>query len=308
MGPTFVSGDMLARPSRGTVNGLLCLIRDDFSLQGLLAIGVCIQALFTYFLPAPYAYIPGAALVAASLLPHIMGKLGLSKQAQECIIVPGKTTAFLDFANPVHAGKPPGAPALTDEKRPAQLAVMLIGSRSSTALGALEPSFVEMGEAIGAMVKELSTAPPEADVGFLNCESYIPSTHASGNGIMHCIYWKSYDHIMRWVHQPGGRHFPAWSKFRQMQRERATLASKIGIWHEIFEVSNAEGIYQNMPRMGLGDLWEAVRGYDGRVVYRNSLVTGTGRHASSNGRMGYTERHRAPGAEPEPSYRESEKQ
>lgn len=39
--------------------------------------------------------------------------------------------------------------------------------------------------------------------------------------------------------------------------------------------------------MGLGDMWDAVQTEDGRTVYRNSLVTGTGVYTSSNGRLGY---------------------
>lgn len=47
--------------------------------------------------------------------------------------------------------------------------------------------------------------------------------------------------------------------------------------------------------MGLGDLWDAVRTEDGRIVYRNSLVTGTGGYATSNGRLGFSEKPRAQG-------------
>jgi hypothetical protein len=39
--------------------------------------------------------------------------------------------------------------------------------------------------------------------------------------------------------------------------------------------------------IGLGDMWDAVRTASGQVVYRNSLVVGSGSYATSNGRMGY---------------------
>lgn len=45
----------------------------------------------------------------------------------------------------------------------------------------------------------------------------------------------------------GGRHWKAWNKFRKLQRDQAKLGKEIGLWHEAFEVSNAEGIYINMP-------------------------------------------------------------
>ena len=48
--------------------------------------------------------------------------------------------------------------------------------------------------------------------------------------------------------------------------------------------------------MGLGDLWDAVKTPDGRVVYRNSLVTGVGGYATSSGRMGLPARSRQAGA------------
>lgn len=39
--------------------------------------------------------------------------------------------------------------------------------------------------------------------------------------------------------------------------------------------------------IGLGDMWDAVPTADGKVVYRNSLVVGSGSYATANGRMGY---------------------
>lgn len=94
----------------------------------------------------------------------------------------GKMTAFLGFASPVHAGKPAGAPALTHEKEPVQLALLLIGARCTTPLGAFEPEFMHMGETMEAMIEELKTAPLEDDVGFLGVQSYVPSTHDYCNG------------------------------------------------------------------------------------------------------------------------------
>ncbi|KAF8530568.1 hypothetical protein BU17DRAFT_79398 [Hysterangium stoloniferum] len=288
--PTFLFGDRTARPSK-TCNSLQHILRDVFTAQGLIGFGICLQALCSYFIPQPYTFAPGLLIVAASSIPTLLNALGLRRQPEDTTIVVGKTAAYLGFANPDNAGKQPGSPAFVDAEKPAPqpFALMLIGSRCFSKLGSLQPEFKEMGDVINAMIDELRAAPPEHDVGFLNSEYYTHGAQPSGNSNMMCIYWKSYEHIHRFAHKVNGDHYPAWQKYMTLQRERSKLGSQIGIWHEIFDVSNAEGIYWHMPRMGLGDLWDAVPTADGRVVYRNSLVTGTGTYASSKGRMGVPE-------------------
>lgn len=186
-------------------------------------------------------------------------------------MVVGKTAAFLDFANPIHAGKQPGEIAVKDSSSRPTLALMLIGARCFSRMSSLELEYKNMGDVIAQMVEELRAAPPEDDTGFLCSENYLHAKDATGNGnavrwvnytlrsllITLCvllkkkqiaIYWRSYQHIWRFAHKANGSHYPAWDRYMKLQKESHRLGTELGIWHEIFEVSNAEGIYHNMPR------------------------------------------------------------
>lgn len=54
--------------------------------------------------------------------------------------------------------------------------------------------------------------------------------------------------MLRFAHKDGSKHWPAWNKYRNLQREQHKLGTQIGLWHEVFEISNAESIYHNMQR------------------------------------------------------------
>ncbi|GJJ06668.1 hypothetical protein Clacol_000863 [Clathrus columnatus] len=264
------------------------IIRDVFSIQGFITIGVGIQALSTYFIPFPYNNIPGLFIFLSAMVPWLFRKLGLPKQDKDAGVLVGKTAAYLDFANPINAGKEPGELAISPSPRPEpKLALMLIGSRCYSKMGSLELEYKNMGDVITQMVDELRAAPPEDDTGFLSSENYMHAKDVTGNCNMIVLYWRSYQHIWQFAHKRDGAHYPAWDRYMKLQRESHRLGTEIGIWHEIYEISNAEGIYHNMPRMGLGDMWDAVKTENGSTVYRNSLVTGTGLYTSSNGRLGY---------------------
>lgn len=287
--PRFVFGDHPSRPSNK--NSVVAhILRDVFSIQGFVTIGVGIQALSTYCLPAPYNNIPGLCIFLSAMVPWLLRKIGIPKKDEDAGVIVGKTAAFLDFADPIHAGKEPGEIAVSGpaEAQP-KLALMLIGSRCFTRMGSLELEYKGMGDVIAQMIEELRDAPPEDDTGFLNAENYVHAKDITGNGNMIAIYWRSYQHIWKFAHKADGTHYPAWARFMNLQKDSPKFGSKIGVWHEIYEISNAEGIYHNVPRMGLGNMWDAVRTEDNQIVYRNSLVTGTGIYASSNGRLGYPE-------------------
>jgi Monooxygenase af470-like len=62
-------------------------------------------------------------------------------------------------------------------------------------------------------------------------------------------YWRSFEHLERFAHDPANLHLPAWRWFN-----RAVKASgDVGIWHETYLVRAGayETIYGNMPRIGL---------------------------------------------------------
>ena len=62
-------------------------------------------------------------------------------------------------------------------------------------------------------------------------------------------FWRSFEHLERFAHDPAALHLPAWRWFN-----RAVKASgDVGIWHETYLVSAGryEAIYGSMPRVGL---------------------------------------------------------
>lgn len=119
------------------------------------------------------------------MVPWLLRKVGFPKQDKDAGIVVGKTAAFLDFADPVHAGKEPGEIAVSGpaETQP-KLALMLIGSRCFSKMGSLELEYKGMGDVITQMIEELREAPPEDDTGFLNAENYVHAKDITGNGNM----------------------------------------------------------------------------------------------------------------------------
>lgn len=145
-----------------------------------------LQTLFTSFIPYPYNFLPGAVFITIVSAPNVLRWLGLSSESKEATPIIGKTAAYLDFANPSHAGKQPGYSAFTTphEQRAPQLAVMLIGSQCRSSLGAVQPEFKEMGEVFASMIEELRAAPPEDDVGFLNAEFYMHGGRSANNSNM----------------------------------------------------------------------------------------------------------------------------
>lgn len=144
------------------------------------------QTLFTFFLPHPYTFIPGLVFIAVASAPNILSWIGLSSESEEAATIVGKTAAYLDFADPSHAGKQPGYPAFTNpnERRAPKLALMLIGSQCRSKFGAVQPEFKAMGDVFSSMIDELRTAPPEHDVGFLNAEFYMHGGRSANNSNM----------------------------------------------------------------------------------------------------------------------------
>ncbi|KAF8580338.1 hypothetical protein K439DRAFT_1619876 [Ramaria rubella] len=216
----------------------------------------------------PYALLLGAVIISIVNLPTLVCSACVPDK--ETAVIVGKTAAYLEFANSTNAGKQPGDTAFTSdthERCPQKLALMIISSQYRSKLEALQPEYKEMGEHLADMIQELRDAPPEDDVCFLNAEFYMHGAKLSGNSNM----------------KEGGSHLPVWNSFRELQHHRYKLSTEIGIWHEVYKISNAEAIYPNMPCMGLGDVWDAVPTADGQVVYRNSLVTGSRTYSSSHG-------------------------
>lgn len=100
--------------------------------------------------------------------------------------------------------------------------------------------WVPTARAMGAMLKELYAAGPEA--GFLGHQSL---------GILNMAqYWRSFDQLESYARSRDRAHWPAWVEFN---RRMKTCRGDVGIWHETYLVpaGRYEAIYSGMPDFGL---------------------------------------------------------
>jgi Domain of unknown function (DUF4188) len=91
------------------------------------------------------------------------------------------------------------------------------------------------------MLAELARHPERGLLGF--------STGLLNGGPAVIQYWRSFEHVKRFAHDPGDLHLPAWRWFN-----RAVKGSgDVGIWHETYLVpaGRYEAVYGSMPRIGL---------------------------------------------------------
>jgi hypothetical protein len=72
--------------------------------------------------------------------------------------------------------------------------------------------------------------------------------HYETAGFMTIQYWRSFDHLERFAHDPDP-HLDQWRKYTKL----AHKTGDAGIWHETYLVSDGqyEAIYDNMPERGL---------------------------------------------------------
>lgn len=101
-----------------------------------------------------------------------------------------------------------------------------------------------LGDAMGAMQRELYTQPSS---GFLGGENYFRFFPIETFLVS---YWRSFDDLERYSRNRDNEHYPAWVRFYK----EVGLNSNIGIWHETYMVraNEYETIYGNMPKFGLG--------------------------------------------------------
>jgi len=98
--------------------------------------------------------------------------------------------------------------------------------------------------AMPRMLKELRQKPESGYLGGL----LLPGISVQ--------YWESTAKLMAYAQDRKGEHYPAWSRF---QRKVGTDGT-VGIWHETFDVpaGSFESVYVNMPRHGLGKIFEPI--------------------------------------------------
>ncbi|MFN8441961.1 MAG: DUF4188 domain-containing protein [Caldilineaceae bacterium] len=67
-------------------------------------------------------------------------------------------------------------------------------------------------------------------------------------------YWRSFEALEHFARNPDDPHMAAWKRFY----EKVGKSDVVGIWHETYEINPGqfECIYANMPRFGLGSVFD----------------------------------------------------
>ena len=121
-----------------------------------------------------------------------------------------------------------------------EIVVFLIGMRINKLWKVW--SWLPVVFAMPRMLKELGARP---ELGMLAAFPYL-----GGRVLGVTQYWESVEKLQAYAHSQTLAHQPAWRRFNA----RVGTSGDVGIWHETYAIpaGNAESIYVNMPRYGLG--------------------------------------------------------
>lgn len=103
-------------------------------------------------------------------------------------------------------------------------------------------------QAMSRMVSELNHDP---ESGYLGGESWI------GNPTIMVQYWRSFEHLRSYAHNPDRHHKHAWAAFNAALANGADL----GVWHEAYQVRASDyfTLYNRMPPFGLARATRTIR-------------------------------------------------
>ncbi|HRQ23539.1 MAG TPA: DUF4188 domain-containing protein [Anaerolineales bacterium] len=123
--------------------------------------------------------------------------------------------------------------------------------------------WVPVFSAMGPMLRTLFTHPEK---GFLHAESFW-----NFRGPCLVQYWRSFEDLENFAHNPSDPHLGPWKKFNQAVGSNGI----VGIWHETYLVNPGqyECIYGNMPRFGLAAAMEHVQAIGRRETARTRLFS-----------------------------------
>ncbi len=118
-----------------------------------------------------------------------------------------------------------------------------------------------------AMVPMLTTLYRHPEKGFLGGYSTLGSS-----GPVLVQFWRSFEDLERFAHNPSDPHLPAWCQFYKAGNSDGA----VGIWHETYLVQpNAfEAVYAGMPRFGLASVLEHISVNEKRNSARERLNAG----------------------------------
>ena len=120
--------------------------------------------------------------------------------------------------------------------------------------------WLPVAAAMPRMLRELSAHP---ELGLLHFRMWFSRT------ILVVQYWRSIEDLNAYAKSRDHAHLPAWTAFNKA----VGANGDVGIFHETFRVraGDREGIYVNMPRIGMGAIAKP--------------VAASGRLAGAQGRM-----------------------
>ena len=116
-----------------------------------------------------------------------------------------------------------------------------------------------------AMRPMLQTLIEHPEKGFLGGERY-----GYWRGAMVIQYWRSFEDLEKFARSPSELHLKSWQWFNKAVGSDGT----VGIWHETYEVSAGETIYENMPLFGLAKATKSVPAKGGMVTARRRIGKG----------------------------------
>ncbi len=121
--------------------------------------------------------------------------------------------------------------------------------------------WLPVANAMTPMLMMLFTHPEK---GFLHGEFFW-----NFSGPVLIQYWRSFEDLERFAHEPSDPHLRAWKAFNQAVGPDGT----VGIWHETYvvEPNKYECVYGNMPAFGLGAAMEHVEAIGRRETARLRL-------------------------------------
>ncbi len=128
-------------------------------------------------------------------------------------------------------------------------------------------------QAMSRMVSELNHDP---ESGYLGGESWI------GNPTIMVQYWRSFEHLRSYAHNPDRHHKQAWAAFNAALADGADL----GVWHEAYQVRAGDYFtrYNRMPPFGLVRATRTIRTAGGSDLRANrGLLRGVVPGASKSG-------------------------
>ncbi|KAF2201429.1 hypothetical protein GQ43DRAFT_463192 [Delitschia confertaspora ATCC 74209] len=245
----------------------------DIHLSTYILIGCVFQTLLFLSLPTKIAGLPAVVFLSWRIFRTYLIATGvLPNPASEGVIM-GRASATMVNAD----GK------LSENGGGGDVTVLVLGVRSTHALGMLSPGMKDVGDFFMNMWEEANA--DRENSGLLTSSPGLrPTDGEKGISLVFLSYWRSLDDLRAFAQ--GEAHRKGWNWWD-------TVASKnyphIGIMHEIFSVPRGswENIYVNFPSMGMGNMTFPVKEKDGKTAFVSGLRVVKGpAWKSSKARMG----------------------